>query len=113
MLSTGIEQRHHLAGLWIAGRNIGSFETIAPEAGVRKIVKRRLPSMLHTDDMIRLMRYERGVVGETAVFAAVLSALSNGAAQLFRKCRHTGLSVIEEPPARARISDRMSSSKTS
>ena len=111
-LDTGIEQHDHLAGLRIARSNVGPLKAITTEAGIGEIVERGLPSMLLTDDVIRLMRRKGSLIGETTVFAAVFRPRDDSAAQSHRERGHAHSAEAGEPWTRARISERMSSSRT-
>jgi hypothetical protein len=64
-----MEQRHQPTCLGSAGGNVGPFEAITAEAGVRQIRQYAYSTMLFANNVIGLVWNERGVLGDTAVLA--------------------------------------------
>ena len=69
--------------------------------------------MLFTQNVVRLVRNERGVGGNTTVLTAVLGPISNRAPQGQGERGHARVVAAALPWVRARIKETMSSSNTS
>jgi len=69
--------------------------------------------MLFTQNVVRLVRNERGVGGNTAVLATVLGPIGDGASQGQGEGGHARVVAAALPWVRARIKETISSSNTS
>lgn len=69
---TRMIERNKPAIMWIVCGDIGAFETIASEAGERKIVESSRATMLFADYVVRFMRGEPTVFWNPTEFAAAV-----------------------------------------
>jgi hypothetical protein len=84
-MTARIEQKDAFARSWIEGREIGSFEAIAPEAREREIPGNGVPAVFHGNDVIDFKRQRIVLVRHLAVFATALRARPH---QLFERALH-------------------------
>jgi hypothetical protein len=74
-----IEQRYEVTCLRVTRSYVRSLIAIAAETGIGEVLQHSCPTMLLPDNVIRLMRGEHDVFGNTAVFAAVPGTSGNSA----------------------------------
>jgi hypothetical protein len=81
-LPAGIEQRHSFAGLWVNSMDARPFVSVARGASQAQVVSLCRPIFGPRDDMINLARETAEPLGSLTILATVLSANTNGPAQI-------------------------------